>query len=52
MAWGFDLREGKVRMVQMNLHHPSAPANPGSLAERDARGYNVFGYACNVYGKG
>ncbi len=34
----FILREGKVRMEQMNLLHPSAPANPGSLAKRDARG--------------
>ncbi len=34
-----DLREGKVRMVQMNLPHPSAPANPSSLAKRDARGF-------------
>ena len=23
----------------MNLPHPSAPANPGSLAKRDARGF-------------
>ncbi len=34
----FDLREGKVRMEQMNLLHSSAPANPSSLAKRDARG--------------
>ncbi len=34
----FGLREGKVRMGQMNLRHPSAPANLRSLAKRDARG--------------
>ena len=36
-----DLREGKVRMVQMNLPHPSAPANPSSPAKRGARGFSI-----------
>ncbi len=44
-----DLREGRVRMVQMNLPHPSAPANPSSLAKRGARGFFIRSeQICNV----
>ncbi len=35
------LREGKVRMEQIYLLHPSAPAHPSSLAKRDARAFEV-----------